>query len=112
MRDPEDLLSRLNQQFARPNIDDLDAGLFDGTILLNEIARRAGFMRSDGEASFLDDIPEAMQAALVAFIGKNLSADDRQSITFAWAPSSNAEVTMYYPGSCGHTVMVRTRPPT
>lgn len=110
MPDPTESLARLNQQFARPNIASIDAALFAGSHDDDDIAHIAaelGLAPNQDENTILTGLPKEMLEALLAFIHQDLSQEEKVPITFAFAPASQWEMTFYYPGPCGHTVLMR-----
>jgi len=105
------MLTRLNASFGT-GLNDLPLELFEqGT----KLSRAAAAMEldQDGLAAYLDRIPEGVHEAIRGAIYSALSRDQRQMVTFAWAPAFDWEVTVWDVGDTkvtrgGMTILVKS----
>ncbi len=92
------------------------ATLSAGNVTLGELARVFDVAKNDFEKEFVDSIPGGLRQSLLTFIHHNLSQDTSLSMTWAWAPGYDYEVSLWEcPGTSvspgGITIMLRTRYP-
>ena len=90
--------------------------LSPGPVTLGQLARVFDVAKNDFEREFVDSFPGGLRQSLLAFIHHNLSQDTRLSMTWAWAPGYDYEVSLWEcPGTSvspgGITIMLRTRYP-
>jgi hypothetical protein len=90
--------------------------LSPGPVTLGQLARVFAVAENDFHEEFLDSIPGGLRQSLLAFIHHNLSQSTRLSMTWAWAPGYDYEVSLWEcPGTRvspgGITIMLRTRYP-
>lgn len=90
--------------------------LSPGNLTLGELARVFDIAKDDFEKGVIDSIPGGIRKGLLAFIHHNLSQDTPVSMTWAWAPGYDYEVSLWEcPGTPvspgGITIMLRTRYP-
>ena len=71
----------------------------------------------DGEAEFVSQMPQSMQAAFIAILRSNLERDVRKQMLVSWAPGYDWELTVWETTSTGTTaggitIQVKSRYPT
>jgi hypothetical protein len=87
-----------------------------GPVTLGVLARVFAVADDDFQQGVIDSVPGGMRQSLLAFIHHNLSQNPRLSMTWAWAPGYDYEVSLWEcPGTKvspgGITILLRTRYP-
>jgi len=116
MPSAQTMLGRLNPFFTEETIHQLDPELFAPGANLATAAFKHGVAKNKFEKGVLASIPRGMQEMLRALVYDNLQRHTPLSITFAWAPAYDFELSVWEcPGTAvspgGITVLVRTRYP-
>lgn len=112
----QEMMPRLSKYFVGRELAELDADMFAPGADLAKLAFEAGVAKNKWERSVIAAIPRGMQEMLRALIFDNLKRDTRLSITWAWAPGYDYELSTWEcPGTAvspgGITVLLRTRYP-
>ena len=109
------MVTRLNQLSTPEVLSTLSPSLFEEGTRLSEAAQELG-LDDLGLAGYLDDLPIGIHEGIRAVIHSALTRDERQPMTFAWAPGYDYELSVWdisatpeTPG--GITVLLRSRYP-
>src|SRR5579859_5779562 len=113
----EAMLPRLNRQLTYDTIGNLSADLLAGDPTFVELLRELEVFERDGEADFVSQMPQSMQAAFIAILRSNLERDVRKQMLVSWAPGYDWELTVWETTSTattagGITIQVKSRYPT
>jgi hypothetical protein len=108
----------MNTAFGPDTIGGIDADVWDlrAGLSLSEAFLRSGVELEDATAAFVDGWPTALQAAVRAVVFENLTRSGTVPVTFAWAPGSDFEATIWdvrdtAETAGGITVLFRSRYP-
>jgi hypothetical protein len=106
------LLLALEQEETVDQLRDL----LDTDQSLAEIVSELDLVTHPGQAEFIDQTPESLQAAILAIVRQNLSRDTPKQMMFTWAPGYDWELHLWESTSSavsegGITVQVRSRYP-
>jgi hypothetical protein len=113
----EGILPRLNRRLTQEAIGDFPAALVESDLSLVELLRAIEVFERDGESDFVGQIPDSLQAALIAILRSNLRRNARKQMIVSWAPGYDWELTVWETASTsasrgGITIQIKSRYPS